>query len=105
LSNKESLEAGWNKIVEYLGDKTNNFSPITTNMTNWKQRITLYPVERNINAILDIAKVADVLLPIMSIDGVDDFGDLILSSLKAQGLPTILGALVVTILKLSLNNN
>lgn len=95
LSSKETLEVGWNKIVSYLGDKSNNFSPITTNMTTWKQRVTLYPVERNINAILDIAKVADLIVPIMSTEGVDDLGDLIVSSLKAQGIPTILGALVV----------
>lgn len=71
-------------------------------MITWKQRVTLYPVERNLNAILDIAKVADLLIPIMSTDGVDDFGDLIVSSLKAQGVPTILGALVVITFKIKI---
>jgi pre-rRNA-processing protein TSR1 len=53
----------------------------------------ILPVERNVMDILDIAKIADYLILVTSaVEEVDHFGMLVLSSIKAQGVPVILHA-------------
>jgi pre-rRNA-processing protein TSR1 len=53
----------------------------------------ILPVERNIMDILDIAKIADYLILVTSaIEEVDAFGTMVLSCIKAQGVPVIVHA-------------
>ena len=60
----------------------------------YKQRFTLIPPNmRNILTYLDVAKAADVILLIVhAAEGVDSFGELVISALRAQGLTAIIGA-------------
>eukprot|EP01083_Nonionella_stella_P130739 396870_1 len=65
--------------------------------------VTVWEASRNMETILDIAKVSDICLFVVapprdsapskfSVDiGVDDFGQLIISALKAQGMPSPIG--------------
>lgn len=68
-------------------------------MSGRQRRITLYATPRDTNAVLDIAKVADIVVfvlggspasPADDID-VDDFGTHCVAILKAQGIPAVLG--------------
>jgi len=45
-----------------------------------------------LTSILDIGKVADVLLLLFDEDGADEFGKLVISCLKGQGIPSVIGA-------------
>ncbi|ELR18877.1 uncharacterized protein ACA1_037110 [Acanthamoeba castellanii str. Neff] len=68
--------------------------PITANFPAFKQRMTLFEAPRDIEAVLDIAKVADILLLVIPADGgVDATGEAFLSAVKAQGMPSLLVAL------------
>ena len=54
--------------------------------------MTFYKAPTDLYGILDIAKACDVLLLVYSDKGPDQFGNLVISSLKAQGIPSIIGA-------------
>ena len=59
-----------------------------------KTRFGIFEPARTMDAVLDIAKVADVLLLVASAEhGVDEFGKLLVSCIKAQGTPAIVGAI------------
>lgn len=60
-----------------------------TSVTKFKQRFTFVLPPANLSAILDTAKVADSVLGLMPpTEAWDDWGELCLSCLFAQGLPT-----------------
>jgi len=91
---KESIEKTWKLLLESC-EITNvkvNSSPITVQVPTWKQRLTLITPSQNVNSVLDTTKVADIiLLVIPAVDGVDAFGQLLISLMKGQGLPTVIG--------------
>ena len=56
-----------------------------------KQRFTLFAVPRDLDSVLDVAKVADIILFVVPVDGgVDHLGESFISLIKAQGLPSVL---------------
>jgi len=64
-----------------------------------KQRLTIIDTPRVSSAILDVAKIADVILFALSAEeGTDDYGDHLISMIKAQGLPAVIGCLQVYLL-------
>ncbi|KAL7750837.1 ribosome biogenesis protein tsr1 [Sorochytrium milnesiophthora] len=57
----------------------------------FKQRVQLIAAERNLLSVLDAAKVADIIIFVVSATvEVDAFGELLLSSILAQGVPLTL---------------
>jgi len=46
-----------------------------------------------VNAVIDIAKVADILLLVIPKEGIDSKGEQFISMIKAQGLPSVIGIL------------
>ncbi|KAJ3080894.1 hypothetical protein HK102_002740 [Quaeritorhiza haematococci] len=68
--------------------------PITLDVPRFRQRLQLIPLnseKRNLLHILDAVKVADYVLFVVSAEvEVDSFGELVLSTIKAQGVPTVL---------------
>lgn len=70
-------------------------SPLIVSVPKHKSRLALYPTSRNLIALLDIAKVADTVLFVMDhSEVIDSYGAALLSALMAQGLPTVMGAIV-----------
>lgn len=63
----------------------------------WKQRVQFVKLPRNITAIVDFCKVADVLVVVFSPDGTDDFGELVMSCIKSVGIPSVIGVESVSI--------
>lgn len=56
----------------------------------FKQKIQYVPVERDLSACLDAARVADFVVIILSADvEVDELGELILRSVESQGMSTL----------------
>jgi hypothetical protein len=56
----------------------------------------MYPCPREIIPVLDIAKVADLIVFVMDVnEGVDDTGHKIIHLLNCQGMPTPMGAILV----------
>ncbi|KAG0236041.1 hypothetical protein BGW42_004149 [Actinomortierella wolfii] len=56
----------------------------------FKQRLQFIPLRRNFIDIMDAAKVADFIVFVMSsVTEVDEFGLMVLSSIQAQGVPSI----------------
>jgi pre-rRNA-processing protein TSR1 len=58
----------------------------------FKQRILFIPcVERDLLYILDCLKIADKVIFVLSAEEeVDEFGELIMSSIKGQGVPDVI---------------
>ena len=83
-------EAQWNH------HQTNTpSSPLIVSVPKHKSRLALYPTTRNLMALLDICKVADIVLFVIDAEEViDSYGAALLSALMAQGLPTVFGAIV-----------
>ncbi|TPX09534.1 uncharacterized protein E0L32_009277 [Thyridium curvatum] len=56
----------------------------------FKQKLQYFPVDRDLTACLDAARVADFVVVILSAEEeVDDVGELILRSVESQGLSTL----------------
>ncbi|KAI9011127.1 hypothetical protein BC832DRAFT_619418 [Gaertneriomyces semiglobifer] len=63
--------------------------PATLYVERFKQNLQLVPVKRHLLHILDMAKVADFIVFVMSAHvEVDTFGELCLSTIKTQGVPS-----------------
>jgi pre-rRNA-processing protein TSR1 len=66
-------------------------------MSGRQRRITLFATPRDTNAVLDIAKVADIVVFVLGATAegddidIDEFGTHALTVLKAQGMPAALG--------------
>lgn len=72
---------------------TPHFSHTSHSVPAVKTRFCIFEPARVMDAVLDIAKVADVVLLVASAEqGVDEFGKLLVSCIKAQGTPAIVGA-------------
>lgn len=83
-------EAQWN---HHQANSPN--SPLFVSVPKHKSRLGLYPTSRNLMALLDICKVADIVLFVIDAQEViDSYGAALLSALMAQGLPTVFGAIV-----------
>lgn len=86
-----------NLLLAHCGqeEREENDTTATTFSLDAKQRMTLLTVPRDVTALLDIAKVADIILLCVPADtGIDTLGETFVSLLKAQGLPNIFGILV-----------
>jgi pre-rRNA-processing protein TSR1 len=64
----------------------------------FRQRVQCMTVPREINAVMDMAKVCDVLVFIMPLqsgneESTDEFGDTIVTCLRSQGFPGVIGCL------------
>jgi pre-rRNA-processing protein TSR1 len=67
-------------------------SPVTMSVSRFKTRLTLYKTKREIISVLDIAKVADIILFGINVnEEVDSLGLSIIAALKAQGVPSVMG--------------
>jgi len=66
--------------------------PVTANFPAFKQRMTMFAVSGgDLEAVLDIAKVADILVLVVPAEGgADSTGEAFLSAVKAQGMPSVL---------------
>lgn len=68
-------------------------------MKDFKQRITIIEPKRVLRSILDAGKVADLLLFVINAkEGIDSEGKQHLTLLKAQGIPTCMVAIQVSLL-------
>eukprot|EP01130_Rhizamoeba_saxonica_P017541 TRINITY_DN8528_c0_g1_i5.p1 TRINITY_DN8528_c0_g1~~TRINITY_DN8528_c0_g1_i5.p1 ORF type:complete len:743 (-),score=184.82 TRINITY_DN8528_c0_g1_i5:135-2363(-) len=70
-----------------------NIGGIHAEVPRFKTRLSFYKVnDRETNTILDMAKVADVILFVVNIDeGIDEAGETTISLLKNFGLPSVMG--------------
>ena len=82
-------EAQWN---HHQANTPN--APLIASIPKHKSRLALYSTSRNLMALLDICKVADIVLFVFDAQEViDSYGAALLSALMAQGLPTVFGAI------------
>jgi len=59
-----------------------------------KQNLLIYETPRKLDCVLEIAKVADILLMLLpAMTGIDNLGEQFISVVKAQGLPATIGAI------------
>lgn len=72
-------------------------SPVTASYSQLKMRITIFdaPCPTNLLGVLDIAKVADLIVWVLPLhngveQAVDEVGESVLTAVKSQGLPTSL---------------
>ncbi|KAI8807558.1 hypothetical protein BJ742DRAFT_310548 [Cladochytrium replicatum] len=65
-------------------------APVLNLKNEFKQSIQFVAPQRSLLSVLDSVKVADYVVFLMSAEvEVDKFGDLVLTSIKAQGLPSV----------------
>eukprot|EP00299_Pterocystis_sp_00344_P020306 c9960_g1_i1.p1 GENE.c9960_g1_i1~~c9960_g1_i1.p1 ORF type:complete len:843 (+),score=227.39 c9960_g1_i1:233-2530(+) len=89
---------GWddNAIAARFDDKNSSPNVITTTFPNSKRKVSfVMSPTRDVFTLLDITKVAGIALLVVPGDGseFDEMGSRFLSILRAQGLPTVLGAI------------
>ncbi|KAJ3379811.1 hypothetical protein HDU92_006442 [Lobulomyces angularis] len=87
-----------NKILKFTqsSSTSNEFVNIETIKLERfnNQQVQFIPLKRNLLDILDAIKVADFCLFLLSANNeVDSFGDLIIKSIKGQGVPSIVSAI------------
>ena len=83
---------------EYTINHTSHFGS-SVYIENSKQKYILLASKRDIMSVLDLARVADFLLVVFSAEHpLDTFGNLVITCIKAQGLPSSIGLLEVSIL-------
>jgi len=64
--------------------------PFRVTVDRFKQKIQYFPLQRDLTACLDAARIADFVLLILSPEEeVDELGELILRSIEGQGLSTV----------------
>ncbi|ORX77145.1 DUF663-domain-containing protein [Anaeromyces robustus] len=69
----------------------NDGRPVTLKVERFKQKVQFIQCRKNVNEILDAIKVADYVMFLVSAEEeVDKFGELILLTIKSQGVPTVL---------------
>jgi pre-rRNA-processing protein TSR1 len=65
-------------------------SPSTVYLDKFRQKLTFFPVERDVKQILEACKVADFLiLGFSAEEEVDEYGELCLACILAQGVPSV----------------
>ncbi|OAQ71041.1 pre-rRNA processing protein Tsr1 [Pochonia chlamydosporia 170] len=65
-------------------------SPFRVSVDRFKQKLQYIPLQRDLNACLDAARVADFVVVILSAnEEVDALGELILRSIESQGMSTL----------------
>jgi pre-rRNA-processing protein TSR1 len=78
-------------LINGLVPDVDKAGPLTVVFPMQKQRMTLMEVPRDQEAVLDVAKAADIILFVVDAAlGVDDLGITFISLIKAQGLPSVL---------------
>lgn len=83
-----------NAAIRYLNEsldiESNKVDGNRVTIDRFKQKIQYIPAERDLNACLDAARVADFVIVILSADvEVDEVGELILRSVESQGMSTL----------------
>jgi pre-rRNA-processing protein TSR1 len=65
--------------------------PFTFKLDTFKQRISVFEVQREIRTVLDAAKVADIIVLVVDAEtGIDESGKFLLNLIKGQGMPSSL---------------
>eukprot|EP01125_Pyxidicula_operculata_P007229 TRINITY_DN2458_c0_g1_i1.p1 TRINITY_DN2458_c0_g1~~TRINITY_DN2458_c0_g1_i1.p1 ORF type:complete len:796 (-),score=222.33 TRINITY_DN2458_c0_g1_i1:16-2226(-) len=83
------------ELEEPITESSAHIGGVTAFIPRWKCRVTLFQVpNRDLIATMDIAKVADIVLFVMDPEDVrDDLAFKTISVIKAQGQPTVFGAI------------
>ena len=64
-------------------------SHLTGTVQKFKQRMTVLAASRDVDSVLDLARVADVIVfSVSAIEEIDDKGQLFMSLIRAQGVPS-----------------
>lgn len=109
LSEQVSLDAAVSLLSEAAGEdqsppplpeplsRAHSIGPLTLRVPRYKARLSLLPAggpDRDLIAVLDALKVADVVL-IVAAAGVvaDEKAQALMAAMRAQGVPTVVGAL------------
>ena len=88
---KVDLKSVRNSLLDYLsgGKNYNQDGPVTMRSKKYKTRFTFFQSTDEIYCIMDIAKIADILLFVVSEDGITEEGKKIITILKAQGMGSV----------------
>ncbi|CAM9156492.1 unnamed protein product [Ectocarpus sp. 4 AP-2014] len=78
------------------GDPSTGVGMVSAAFHQFKQRVTFLTPGRDLAAVLEFAKVADLLLVVLPVQqgadsAVDEEGEMIITALKAAGLPAVVG--------------
>lgn len=79
-----------NSSVDVDVDAETQVGTFRASIDRFKQKLQYVPVERDLNACMDAARVADFVMVVLSAEvEVDGLGDLILRGVESQGLSTL----------------
>lgn len=95
LVKQVAIDCGVNEAQWTYHEANEAHAPLVVSVPRFKSRLALYAAERNLIGLLDIAKVADLVVFVMDHEEVvDAYGAALISALLAQGLPTVFGTIV-----------
>ena len=81
-----------NQLLEYLGEGTSFAAdgPVTIRSKKYKTRFTLFHTSEEIYYIMDISKIADIIIFVIHAEeGITEEGKKLISILKAQGIGAV----------------
>ncbi|CAM9722015.1 unnamed protein product [Scytosiphon promiscuus] len=78
------------------GEPATGVGVVSAAFNQFKQRVTFLNPGRDLAAVLEFAKIADLLLVVLPVEqgpdsAVDEEGDMMITALKAAGLPAVVG--------------
>eukprot|EP01101_Sappina_pedata_P007728 TRINITY_DN4140_c0_g1_i1.p1 TRINITY_DN4140_c0_g1~~TRINITY_DN4140_c0_g1_i1.p1 ORF type:complete len:825 (+),score=477.89 TRINITY_DN4140_c0_g1_i1:86-2560(+) len=81
--------------AETLDTFADQSGPVFVNVRDCKDRMIIFETSPTLSSVLNAAKFADVLLFLVpALEGIDQFGEELISLVKAQGMPAVVGAIV-----------
>eukprot|EP01135_Chromosphaera_perkinsii_P008124 Nk52_evm40s1129 gene=Nk52_evmTU40s1129 len=70
--------------------KSDSYDHVTGTVQRFKQRMTIVAAPRDVERVCDIAKLADVIVfGVSAIEEIDETGQLFMSLIRAQGVPSV----------------
>ncbi|CAM9413488.1 unnamed protein product [Discosporangium mesarthrocarpum] len=96
MADPATVQASVLKDCTRSTEPTTGVEMLTASFSKFKQRFTFVTPDRDLQSVLEFAKVADLLLVVLPVgDGqegcVDEEGEMMLTSLKAMGLSSVVG--------------
>lgn len=88
---KVDLGAVRSHLLDYLADGRdyNKTGPVTFRSKKYKTRFTICQATNEIYCMMDLAKIADIVLFVVGEEGITDEGKNIITILKAQGIGSV----------------
>eukprot|EP01091_Cochliopodium_minus_P012229 TRINITY_DN3664_c0_g1_i2.p1 TRINITY_DN3664_c0_g1~~TRINITY_DN3664_c0_g1_i2.p1 ORF type:complete len:579 (-),score=198.70 TRINITY_DN3664_c0_g1_i2:828-2564(-) len=88
---KVNMSEARSNLLDYLaeGSEYEKMGPVTMRSKKYKTRFTIFQTSEEIYCMMDIAKIADIIIFVVSEESITPEGKKVISILKAQGIGSV----------------